>query len=193
MSEFLTVVTAPTETPVSLDEVKTHLRRDDSDEDFFLSQLINGARNYIERTQGKTLVDTVYDWTIQSFSAEICLPRTPVDSVTSITYADTNGDSQTLAAANYTVSVGDENTKGRIVEAYNVSWPATYGHIDDITIRFTAGFGAAVDVPQEYKQMILLLVEHWDRNRGATVEQTMQSTPFAFDALHMGTKSHGWV
>jgi uncharacterized phiE125 gp8 family phage protein len=191
--EYITVVTEPAEEPVSLMDALDHIRADTNDEDPFIESLITAARRHVERVVGKTLVSTTFDYTIQRFPGCIVLPRYPASSVTSITYNDNAGASQTLAASNYTVSLGSEDMRGTIEPAVDQSWPTTYAHVDDVTVRFIAGFGTAADVPQTYKHMILLLLGHWDMHRESTIEGTISRVPLAFDALANNERAYGFV
>lgn len=191
--EYVTVVTEPADEPVSINEALDHIRSDANDEDKFVESLITAARRHVERVVGKTLVSTTFDYTIQRFPSCIVLPRYPVSSVTSITYNDNAGASQTLASSSYTVSLGSEDMQGTIQPAVNQSWPTTYAHVDDVTVRFIAGFGTAADVPQTYKHMMLLLLAHWDMHREATIEGTISKVPHAFDALANNERAFGFI
>ena len=100
---------------------------------------------------------------------EIRIPRQPMASLIAVSYNDTAGDSQTLATGtDYTPDL--VSVPGRIVPAFTKSWPATRGHIQDVTILFTAGYGAGVPagttVPQRTKHAIKLMVGDWYWNRG---------------------------
>lgn len=191
--EYITVVTEPAEEPVSIVDALTHIRSDSSEEDQFVKSLITAARRHVEKVVGKTLVSTTFDYTLQRFPACIELPRYPVSAVGSVQYNDASGVQQTLSSSYYTVSLGSEDQRGIIEPALNQSWPTTYAHVDDVTVRFTAGFGTADDVPVTYRQMILLLVGHWDMNRESTIQGTISKVPQAFDALANNERAFGFV
>ena len=49
-----------------------------------------------------------------------------------------------------------------------LNWPTTRGHIDDVIVTFTAGYGdAAWHIPEPLRHSILLLVAHWFERRVA--------------------------
>ena len=97
----------------------------------------------------------------------LILPRAPVASVTSITYVDGSGNTQTLDSSNYRFVAG---SPGRIDPAYGKIWPLTQPVIGAITVRFVAGYGAdASSVPENVKAAIKLLVCHWYENRESVV------------------------
>lgn len=79
------------------------------------------------------------------------LPLPPLVSVTSVSYLDSDGDTQTWAADQYRVSgIGG---KGRISLADGASWPTLGAYPEALTIRFQAGYAT---VPEPIIQAILL-------------------------------------
>jgi len=74
ISSALTVVTEPTFEPVSRAEAKWQMRVDHADEDHLIDAYLAAARRQVEQDTGRTLVDTVYDLTVDAFPEERCLP-----------------------------------------------------------------------------------------------------------------------
>lgn len=99
---------------------------------------------------------------------DITLP--PLQSVSSITYVDTDGVTQTLAADQYLVDV--KSAPARIAPAYGVSWPSTREQNNAVIIRFVAGYGAASAVPQCIKNWMLMRIRTLWANRGQIVVGT---------------------
>lgn len=181
----LTLVTAPATEPVTLAEAKAHLRVDVADDDTLIAALIVAAREHAERFTHRALITQTWDWSVDGFPAIIVLPKPRLVSVTSITYMDSVGNSQTLAVSNYTVDGKSE--PGRIVPAFGNQWPVTQGVINAVTVRFVAGYGDASAVPQGIKQAMLLMVGHWYDHREAVAHaQTVVEVPMAVDMLLMG-------
>lgn len=83
---------------------------------------------------------------------QIVLPLPPVQSVSSITYLDEAGNSQTLSPSNYIVDTASE--PARIMPAFNLSWPSTRIQPGAVTITFVAGYGLAAAVPSAAKTFI---------------------------------------
>jgi uncharacterized phiE125 gp8 family phage protein len=110
----------------------------------------------------------------------ILLPMAPLQSITSITYLDSSGASQTWSSAYYRVTVSRH--PGRVVPIVGQSYPTTYQTTDAVTVRFVAGYGAASAVPLALKQAILLLVTNWFENRSA-VGDAGKEIPFSVNAL----------
>lgn len=155
--------------PVSLAEAKLHLRVDHDDEDDLIQGLIEAAREKAETFTRRRLLETTEILELDRFplgGGAIKLPWTPLVSVTSITYLDADGDSQTLDSASYRV-VADKVSASIALE-YDYSWPGTRAVPAAVRVTYVAGFGAsASDVPRAIRQGMLLLIAHWYENREA--------------------------
>ena len=182
------IVTAPAAEPVSLVEIKLHLRLDANDdtEDDLLTALIKSAREYIESYTRRALVTQTWDYFLEGLPEgdEIWLPYPPLQSVTSLKYRDTDGNETTWDSSNYIV---DTNSFiGRIKLAYGVSWfTDTLYPANPITVRFVCGYGDADEVPVGIKSAVKLLVAHWYEHREAVVSknEAPYNIPFTVDAL----------
>lgn len=166
----LFLVTAPTEEPIALDEAKLHLKVDATSEDALIDALIIAAREYVETFTHRALLPQTWDYKLDSFpctsDGEIWLPKPPVTSVTSITYLDTAGASQTWASTNYLTDLptGPKARKARITPAYAVIYPATYNVLNAVTARFVCGYTnttALTAVPESLKAAMKLMIGHW--------------------------------
>lgn len=154
--------TQPAIEPVTLAEAKLHLRVDGSDENALITSLITAARESCEYRIERTLISSGWTLTLNEFQDVIRLAMPRVISVSSISYRDTNGNNQVMSAADYELA----NDPGYVVPASGVSWPSTYGGINDVTVVYTAGFGAsASDVPAPIRQWILLAIGDMYANR----------------------------
>ncbi len=166
----LVLVTAPTAEPVSLDEAKNHLRLTSNAEDLLLTAFIKAARQHVDGRDGwlnRALITQTWDLVLDCFPASsdcpILVPLPPLQSITSITYLDSNGASQTWAAIDYTVDAKSE--PGRILPAYGKSYPSTRAVMNAVTVRFVAGYGGTVAVPDPLKLAIGALVAHFYEHR----------------------------
>jgi len=174
----LSLVTAPAEEPLSTDDAKTHLRVDHSSEDTYIAALVESARLDVERHTGRALVTQTWDLKLRRFPAggiPIRLPKAPLQSITSISYVDANGTTQTWDAANYSADApaGEFADRGLLVPDYGVIYPATQGHIFDVTVRLVAGYGAAAAVPEGLVEAVRLLVAHRYDTRTPVVTGTV--------------------
>lgn len=157
-SMALRTVSGPTSEPVTLAEAKAHLRVDLDEDDIYISTLITAARQTAETWIGRALMTQTYDLVLDRWPVgPFVLPRAPLQSVTSITYIDDAGATGTVSASNYIVDTASQ--PGRVKLKSSASWPAvTLQDIGGVTIRFVAGYGNAMAVPQAIKHGILMLV-----------------------------------
>jgi len=165
----LELVTAPTVEPVSLQEAKDHLRVDNDVEDALIEALIAAARQHLDGRDGwlgRQLMTATWDLTLNDFPGPdfIRLPLPPIQSITSITYVDTAGASQTFEASKYSLSA-DKHWRPRVDLAHNESWPSTRNQRDAVTVRFIAGYGVQRDLPAPIRAAMLLMVGNLFENR----------------------------
>jgi uncharacterized phiE125 gp8 family phage protein len=145
---------------VTLAEAKAMLHVSGTDHDARIDALIDAAtsraQNYqVRKYITQTCVSYFDAWPL------VIRPRwSPLVQVTSIQYIDGGGVLQTLAADRYDVDTDRE--PGRVVPAYNCSWPSIRGDMNGIIVTYTAGYGSdADDVPPEFRHAILLMVYDW--------------------------------
>ena len=134
------LITPPIVEPVTLQQLKDHLRITHDDEDTILETYLKAARMYAETTLcWRAFIEQELELVKDSFSRQIKLPRPPLQSVTSITYTDKDGATETVDAADYIVDTDSEPP--RIVTAYGKSWPvATLYPVSAVRVRYTAGY-----------------------------------------------------
>lgn len=160
--------------PITVAELKAHLRLDHSDQDVYLATLIAAAREELEAATWKGFVLTARTVTLRSFpivfpcggswrSARnngrgdnaIYLPFPPLQSVTSIVYLDSSGVAQTLSPSRYVVSPA--HWPGTIEPVYGDYWPDVREHPAAVTITFQAGYADAASVPAMVKHALKLI------------------------------------
>lgn len=168
--------------PVSLAEVRLHLKVDNTDDDSLIEQLLDAATIYCEQFQNRTYLNRTRFLYLDEFPDVILVPNAPLVSVTTLQYIDTDGATQTWGSSNYKV---DTNTEpGRITPAYNVSWPTIRQVTSAITITYVAGYGAgAANTPNDVKNAIKLLVGHWYEHREGVTDLDLEDAPKAVDSL----------
>ena len=160
VKHYLTVSTAPTEEPVSVDECKQYLRVDYNDEDSLFASWIKAARELVEKDSARALLTQTLTLKMDAFPARtIYLERLPVQSVSSIQYVDTSGTTQTLSSSNYVTDLTTE--PARIEPAYGLIWPFTRYQSNAVTVTFVGGYSSVATVPEIAKQAIKIMVCHW--------------------------------
>ena len=98
----------------------------------------------------------------------IVIHKNPVQSVASIKYLDMSGVQQTMPSTDYVVDTTME--PARITPVFGKIWPIALPQIGSVEITFTAGYGAAADVPAGIKHWMLMRVDGLFKNRGETTE-----------------------
>jgi len=164
----ITLITAPTIDPVTLSEARLWIRERSgiTSEDALITSSITSATKRCEEYTRRKFINQTWELSLGKFPSEtIELPFSPLSSVTSITYEDEDGTTQTWASSNYQVDAKSE--PGRVWVEPDISYPTTEaGRLDAVQITFVTGYGAtAADVPQELKDAIKILVAHWFDNR----------------------------
>jgi uncharacterized phiE125 gp8 family phage protein len=174
---------APSAEPVTTTDQKDWMRVDASDEDTLIGNLASAARDYIEMSTSRQMISATWVYKIPAFSGgELVIPVSPLQSVTSITYIDTDGALQTWSSSLYTVDTAAD--VGRIRPIYDEDFPDSRGYTDDVTITFVAGYGdASSDVPDTALTAIKLLAANWYENREANAALKLHHVPMALETL----------
>lgn len=191
----LTLVMAPADEPVGLSEAKLHLRVDHDDDDDLIQSLITAARDQIEHVTWRQLLTATWDYSCDAWPADgvFVLPKAPLQSVTSISYTNTANVTAVVPSTDYLVDTA--SLRGRVLPAYGKSWPsAGLRPANGITVRFIAGYGAALAVPAELKAALKLLVGHLYENREAVnVGNIVTPLPLALEWLLSGRSARVFV
>lgn len=121
-------------------------------------QLLQSTDDFIiDEFPGTAYWQSYYSSSGKGYRPSIYIPKAPLQSVTSITYTDTDGNSQTLASSKYVVSTHTE--PGRIsLDKDESDWPDTVEECDAVTIRVVTGYANAAAVPQDIKTYLLCVV-----------------------------------
>ncbi len=185
--------TAPAKEPVGLEEMKAWARIDDFDNDVMISGNITAARRWVEALTHRALITQTFVFKIDSFPGPITtvieLPGGNTQTLTSIAYLDTDGDSQTWASANY---IADLVSQPALVGlAYGIDWPSIREWALPITITYSAGYGDDPgDVPEELRTAIKIIASDLYENRedsiiGASVVTASWSAKRLVDAYRV--------
>lgn len=147
---------------LTLPEVRAHLRIDHAHEDTLLQGYIAAAMGWLDGWRGVLgrciLTQT---WSLRcDVLADMRLPFPDVQSAV-VTYLDTAGATQTVAAENYRVRT--IHGAGHLTFAEGYAAPAVQSGRDD-AVTVSAVYGLAV-APAPFKVAALMLVAHWHANR----------------------------
>lgn len=143
MQSSLRRTSAPSSSPVSLDEVKRALDLgDDTGSDIELQELITVAVEMVEKDCQRALQSQTWKLFLDGFPEAIELRMPPVTAVSSVKYTDTNGDEQTVSASDYYADT--TTTPGRIWAV--TTWPSDVAtdRPNAVNVTFTAGYTGSV-------------------------------------------------
>lgn len=180
----LRLITPPAETPLTLAEVKSQVRETTTDRDAELTAMLATATTQLDGRAGelgRALVTQTWEMLLDGFPCgdSIQIPLPPLQSVTSITYVDADGATQTLATSVYGVDPTCE--PGEVHLKYDQEWPETRDERNAVTIRFVAGYGLAASVPENIKSAMKLHIADLDANREQHGDQVFANP--AYEAL----------
>lgn len=164
MEVGLLLVTAPTEWPVSLAEVKqfSKLNAEITEDDPVFERARKFATERCEHVTGRALCTQTWKQFLDGFPCGrdgdvIRLYKPPAASVTHVKYLDTEGTLQTLASTEYKVDIYRE--PARIAPAYGKYWPTTRIELNAVEIQFVCGQPASA-IPEQIKLLLSHAVNH---------------------------------
>jgi len=176
------IIAPPAAEPLTLADVKMHLRLDGSAEDTLLTGLIAAARAYLEATAGLALITQtlrVYldDWPAGSM---IQLPIAPLQGLESVTVYDAAGDPLAVPLTGHML-----DSAASPARLFLATQPPTSRPINGIEIDVVAGFGnTGAEVPDTLKRAMLMHVALMYELRGAvSPEMQPAAVPAGYDRL----------
>lgn len=173
----LRVVTGTTQEPVSLEDLKGHLRLQSTDttEDAYLKGLITAARKEAENRTGRVFVPQTFKLFLDDFEDEMVLPVSPLSTSTvdiAITYFDpSSGDSTSLSSTCFRIDADSE--PGRILIDHGQTWPQVYPVRNAVQIQFVAGYPLTTVAPAT--DTCPEAVETWIKMRAAGLYEMRES------------------
>ncbi|WP_299870613.1 head-tail connector protein [uncultured Hoeflea sp.] len=171
----------PLAEPVTLADLKAHLRIDLNDEDALLEGLIRVARAHLEGVTGVALMPQGFrllldDWPTGEV---IQLMKTPVQSIDAVNVYDHDGTPQAVPLPGLLLDAAARPARLVLKQRPPASQP-----INGIEIDFTAGFGAVTEIPSELVRAILIHAAHLYEFRGAvSLDMQPAAVPVGYDRL----------
>lgn len=198
------VTSAPEESGIDLEELKSQLAITGTADDARLSRLALAALAFTEAYVNRALIKRTYLYKLQRFGCVtrgplddfwyepaggfdrvdpiITLPYPPLVQVNSVKYYDDAGVLQTINSNHYQVDVTSE--PGRIAPVYGYTWPYPGQRLNPIEIEYVAGYGEQFGaIPNDLRHAIMMLVGHLNENREATSTASVESVPLGYDDL----------
>jgi len=182
---------APAIEPITIRELKQHLRIEDDGEDEYLAALIQECTQELEDTTGLALITQTWQLTLDRWptrgrepwwdgvrqgsiaelhgpanATDVRLPRYPLASITSCTVYDEDGTS-TAVTVGSTFDVDTASLPGRLTLQVGATWPVALRANNAIEIVYVAGYGAEPDdVPTPIRRAIRQLAAFAYEHRG---------------------------
>jgi uncharacterized phiE125 gp8 family phage protein len=182
---ILTRIAPPVNSPVSLADLKAHLRVTSGDEDALIAACLDAAVAVLDAQGwlGRGIIAQTWSESFpsQSFSG-VRLPLTlrQATELLAVDYRNADGVAQAATLADFTLYDGAENPF-----VLSDAWPSVGVFPDALTVTYRVGFGEnAGDVPPPICQAIKLLAAHYFEIREPVViGAVVTSVPMSVDAL----------
>lgn len=175
------LVTAPTQEPITLAEAKAQARITDDNSNSVLTSYIKTAREEAEQHMGRGLFTQTWKLLLDGFASVIPLPMAgPLQSVTHVKYYDTSGVLQTLATSYYDTDL--VSMPGAVVLKPDQSWPSVQSEKRNgaVEIQYVVGYATVSSIPERIKQGIRMYVTYLDLDRTGMDEGAQRAKQAAY-------------
>jgi uncharacterized phiE125 gp8 family phage protein len=188
VSDYTSV--AATTLAVTVQDAKLHLNVSSTEDDTLITSQVKAATLLLEQKTSRCFVTQTRVLKADSFGdcryvqgQRVYPVRSPLKSVSSISYLDSGGATTVMPSSDYVVSTGDQ--PGYIAPSYNASWPDVYQQPNSVTVTYVAGHSTvSTGVPENVKQAVRMVVGHWYRNRESVLVGTIsKEIEMGVDAL----------
>lgn len=156
----ITVSTAAAVEPLTLAEARLHLQVQHTDDDAYIQTLIGVARSVAEAYTQRAFIQRTVSVDLDSNEAQspITLPLGKLQSVSSFTYYDADGNGTSVTSSDYYIAA---TNPGRLV-AKNAGWGVMRDY-KALTIAYVVGYGStASSVPDDIRHGIrVILADLW--------------------------------
>jgi len=157
-------VDGPAVEPITLHEMKAHLRLDDDGQDDLVSGLMRAARLMVESVSRRLLIEQGWRVVMDRWPQDgrVRLPLSPVLAVDRVRVRDAAGAATEINPASIELDVASDPPCMIVSDA-----PEPGKARNGIEIELRAGYGASPEaVPECLKLAIKILAAHWFENRG---------------------------
>lgn len=160
--------------PITMQQVKDHLRITWDEEDALIYSLLSAGREYAENLTSQAIIEqtiTAYYHSLPYHEGAIDLPLSNAISITSVTYTDDAGVVQTVSASDYYLVQGQPN---RIY--FKEGYPSAKNRPESVVVTYEAGFGPTPfkPFPMAIKAAILIMTADMYENREAQATQKFE-------------------
>src|SRR6056297_429408 len=187
MISHVTIKTAPTGYPVSVEDIKEHAIIEHDNDDWLLNSYLRAAIAELDPPHGilgRAMMEQTLIAYLPGFDSDrIYLPYPPLISVTSVKYQDSDGNEQTVDPSTYEVITGAE--PGYVAILDGEDWPTDEDDISmPVWIEYKAGYPSVtvgetttITVPEGIRFYIMLLVAEMYRQRELSTMIATKNNP----------------
>jgi len=157
-----------------LPELRDHARVTDTADDAILTRFANAAGMRLEDDTRRVLLTTTvkehYDVWPWDYLDVVHLHYSPVASLTSVEYYDSDAVQQTWAAANYDTDLTHEPARIVVADDATLTAPSIDERLNAVTVEYEAGYGSTLaDLPDS---AVIAICQYatflFDQGRGLT-------------------------
>lgn len=176
----VTLMTPPALEPISLAQMKAHLRIEHAFEDALVSAYITSARLHIEARLAKLLISQ--NWRINfdrlPTGKVVELPLAPMLALNSVSYYTDLPGPNNIPPVDYSIDLNSMRPRFSLhLQRQNLRSFGAY------ELDVSVGYGPAPeDVPADIRHALMMLVAHWHENREA-------ATPIVREHLPLGVRT----
>lgn len=173
-----------------MDEIKQNLGLDpytqESDLPVSMSSLLTEAVNICERQQWRFIRRKPVTMLLpyEAFchpDKMLFLPFGPASSITTFSYTDTDGNTQTVASSNYTLYAGEP------LKLWSEAWQDAFTNLDEdlpypVTVVYTTGYSSFSAIPHSTIRALKILCYHLFEYRDLVANGQPMSLPESYAA-----------
>ncbi len=176
------LITPPSAEPLTLAEVKAHLRLDGGDEDELLLSLMKTAQAFLEGETGLCLIAQSWRLYLDRWPRDgvMRILKSPLQAIQSVTVYGLDGEAVDVSLEDHLL-----DGAGRPARLWLRDPPSPGRAVNGIEIDFSAGYGeAGTDVPDTLKRAMLIHIGHMFAFRGViSADQQPAGVPDGYERL----------
>ena len=160
----IAIISAPEANPVSLAQIKRHLRLDHNEDDEYLIELAQAATLHVEAMIDQFLITRTVRQYIETMPASrsISLEAWPIISIQEVRGYDLGGNPIIFQSRNFRFD--NRFDPAALILNTSINFNAFSNGIE---VDIIAGYGeTGVDIPSNIIRAILVLIAHWYEFRG---------------------------
>lgn len=169
----------PTKSPVTLEEQKLHSYVKITNDDTLIQSMIDTSTSQLEDYTGLQLEDATYVQTLNEWSNEITLLKSPAKSITSIQYYDEDNNLQTLDSSIY--ALDDFSLPSVLIQNENTTLPNLKNKQNSILITYVAGVDNSGTITPKQKETL----KAWIKLQTATYYENRETFTVGINTNNM--------